>query len=497
MKKHLKKLICIFSILAMLSTMVVAPAAFAAGGTGSISLSNTSGEAGANVELQLTFTADVPVYYLDVVLEYDKTNLELIEFSSENLPAFISLAYSVNGTPEIGILVDDWTSPILAANETGTATVVFKIKEGADPDVYAVSFLNFYQYIFIGNYGLAEFNSEDPVATAFTGGTITVGSAANPITIADNITNGSIQTDPTEAAEDAQVTVTVTPDEDYELDTLTYKTEAGEPVDIVANEGIYSFNMPAEAVEVSATFKQITYAITTEAPENGQLAIDGASTAARGDTVTVTVTPNTNYQLKAGTLGYYATGSEPTLIPIEGNSFEMPAYAVTVTGIFELSDEYIAAQDEAQALTEAKSDLTTAIASSTTHTSAYTVSADGVGIPAGTKWITQAALDTYSAKIAAAEADVVADLFYLHGTVAFKGEINFPLEEGRLGEQEDHKQNHHNGVLQKPYKGIGQGKGDVPDSGPDPQLGKEVFNKTQVFIIGKIKKTGDPHIDLG
>ena len=71
--------------------------------------------------------------------------------------------------------------------------------------------------------------------------------------------NGSVAADKDEAAEGDTVTLTVTPADGYELDTLTYTEEGGSPVDIKEAK---SFTMPAKAVTVAATFKAVPSQLT-------------------------------------------------------------------------------------------------------------------------------------------------------------------------------------------------------------------------------------------
>lgn len=80
------------------------------------------------------------------------------------------------------------------------------------------------------------------------------------ITIAEGLTNGSVEATPATAAEGETVKLTITPADGYELDELTVMN--GETPVTVA-EG-YTFEMPASAVTVSATFKEI--AIEPEIP---------------------------------------------------------------------------------------------------------------------------------------------------------------------------------------------------------------------------------------
>ncbi|WFE83342.1 GLUG motif-containing protein [Parabacteroides chongii] len=72
------------------------------------------------------------------------------------------------------------------------------------------------------------------------------------ITIDAGITNGTVKTDKTIASKGEIVTLTVTPDEDYELETLNV---TGTNVSGSGNER--TFEMPGEAVTVTATFKEV------------------------------------------------------------------------------------------------------------------------------------------------------------------------------------------------------------------------------------------------
>ena len=77
-----------------------------------------------------------------------------------------------------------------------------------------------------------------------------------------------------------------------------------------------------------------SYAVSSDTLANGTVGTD-KSTAKAGDTVAITVTPKTGYQLKADSLKAYKTGDETTTVAITGNTFVMPAYAVTVSAELE------------------------------------------------------------------------------------------------------------------------------------------------------------------
>ena len=82
------------------------------------------------------------------------------------------------------------------------------------------------------------------------------GGGGDSTTYAVNITtptHGSVTTNKATAAANQSVTLTVTPDSGYELDTLTVD---GANVTASVSGGTYTFTMPAHAVAVSATFKE-------------------------------------------------------------------------------------------------------------------------------------------------------------------------------------------------------------------------------------------------
>ena len=80
------------------------------------------------------------------------------------------------------------------------------------------------------------------------------------------------------------------------------------------------------------------YKITTGTIENGTITIDPNQTLYQeGTAITVKANPNSDYQLKAGSLQYsYVENGETKTMSIENGSFTMPAADVTITAQFEL-----------------------------------------------------------------------------------------------------------------------------------------------------------------
>ena len=74
-----------------------------------------------------------------------------------------------------------------------------------------------------------------------------------PITLKDS-KNGSASSSHKSASSGTTVTITVTPDKGYTLETLTVTDKNGKEVKLTEKNGKYTFTMPASKVEINATF---------------------------------------------------------------------------------------------------------------------------------------------------------------------------------------------------------------------------------------------------
>ena len=122
---------------------------------------------------------------------------------------------------------------ILVANEiSGTVTVAQIEKTAADKD-------------------------DDDDDSGSSGGSSSGGGAVSvsyAIAVEDSI-NGTVITDRTRASYGSTVTLTVTPDTGYTLETLTVTTASGKEVELTnKGDGKYTFKMPGSKVAVKATF---------------------------------------------------------------------------------------------------------------------------------------------------------------------------------------------------------------------------------------------------
>lgn len=143
------------------------------------------------------------------------------------------------------------TIKLLADNQTATVakTVTFKvdkdgknciIKDGygktVEPDANGVYTITFYGYPDDG------------------GSTTTPTSYGITVSTAEN---GTVKSSNSSAAKDATVTITVTPNEGYVLDTLTVTDKDNNTVALTkVSDTQYTFKMPASVVTVKATFKK-------------------------------------------------------------------------------------------------------------------------------------------------------------------------------------------------------------------------------------------------
>lgn len=102
------------------------------------------------------------------------------------------------------------------------------------------------------------------------------------ISIASDITHGSVAASATSARAGSTVTLTVTPDTDYILDRLTVKTAGGQDVELttVTENEEYTIVMPASNVTVSAKFK------STVTPTSGWVKTD-ISQLSPGDEIVI------------------------------------------------------------------------------------------------------------------------------------------------------------------------------------------------------------------
>ena len=143
--------------------------------------------------------------------------------------------------------------------------------------------------------------------------------------------HGTAVADKTAAQAGETVTVTIAPDEGYELDTVT-----GTPGTWNLSGNIGTFTMPAEAVALRVTFKEQhvpeEHRIHTIVTGEGTVTV--AERATEGDTVTVTLMPAENYALRTLKVDGRDVTSAGVLSALS-YSFVMPGYDITIEAVFD------------------------------------------------------------------------------------------------------------------------------------------------------------------
>ena len=145
------------------------------------------------------------------------------------------------------------------------------------------------------------------------------------------VENGSISANPTTAYKNETVSLSATPASGYFFSAWDVRDASNNPITVTDNQ----FTMPDSDVTVGATFVS-GCTVTVAEVEHGTVT---ASTTggAPGTTVTLTATPETDYYLSTWLV--FKTGDVNTTVTVTNNQFTLPAYDVTVVGIFKMTQE--------------------------------------------------------------------------------------------------------------------------------------------------------------
>ena len=107
-------------------------------------------------------------------------------------------------------------------------------------------------------------NGTDESDPSYTGGSSSGGgssssSSKNDVTVDSKAENGKITIDKNSASKGSTVTITVTPDEGYEIDEIKVTDESGNEIKVTdKGNGKYTFTMPATDADIKADFKAIS-----------------------------------------------------------------------------------------------------------------------------------------------------------------------------------------------------------------------------------------------
>lgn len=213
----------------------------------------------------------------------------------EDIENCVTLAYNLYFNSELFTLKNSQNG------NTHAAMTVSNIKTDSKGDYYAINFVDttsegqtmaagtVYTFTFTAiedvteaqtaSFELVFKNCYDPTyapieAAAGAAVSVTVAPPASTyaVNIDEAIENGTVTADLTIAAEGTEVTLTVTPVDGYELESLTVMN--GE-TEVAVNDN--KFTMPAGDVTITATFKLVesepTYAVTITAPKDSTVSV--------------------------------------------------------------------------------------------------------------------------------------------------------------------------------------------------------------------------------
>ncbi len=144
------------------------------------------------------------------------------------------------------------------------------------------------------------------------------------VEVKTDLEGGSVTANSLKAKEGDEITLTITPDTGYELAKIEVKNADNQTITLDGDK----FTMPASAVTVTAIFKKTDYTITINPSENGE--VSAVATANYGDEITLTITPDTGYELAK----IEVKNADNQTITLDGDKFTMPASAVTVSAEF-------------------------------------------------------------------------------------------------------------------------------------------------------------------
>ena len=106
-----------------------------------------------------------------------------------------------------------------------------------------------------GDAGSAKATPKEPQAPSGGGGSSVT---RYDVSAPDQVANGKLTVSPSRAARGSTVTITVTPDEGYELDTLTVTDGDGDAITLNdKGNGKFTFTMPRDDVEIDVSFRPV------------------------------------------------------------------------------------------------------------------------------------------------------------------------------------------------------------------------------------------------
>ena len=279
--------------------------------------------------VKLTITSD-PDFILDkVAITQGKTQ---VDFNAED-STFIMPADSVEISATFKKI--DYTI-LVKESENGTVTSsddIAQIDDIVKLNITSAVGYTLDEITISQNGDKVAFNAEDSTFV-MSAGNVEISATFKKIDysiLAHESENGTVTTNATAQMDDV-VKLTITPAIGYTLDEIII-TQNGDKVAFNAEDS--TFVMSVGNVEISATFKKIDYNITIAEAENGSV-VSNKATAQIGDTVKLTITPDSDFDLDKLVI---TQGETQVNFNAEDSTFVMPAGDVTITATFKQSTD--------------------------------------------------------------------------------------------------------------------------------------------------------------
>lgn len=249
--------------------------------------------------------------------------------------------YDLNGNPDeygsdgsVGITEgsgeNQYVITATPSPDYGLTTIIVKVQtETEDPK----------EVLNINHNSSAEYTGTFEAAN---GSTVSVYARFLPmynVNINLGIQNGTVEPNVYKAFEGGTVTLTVSPDTDYSVGSVSVNTTEGVSVDVTESGRSWSFTVPASAVAVGATFvptpAPTPYNIAVQTNINGGKINYSSSSALAGSTVNFTVTPYTDFAINEVCYVCETTNQKKVLTGNNGSySFEMPSDNIRLEASF-------------------------------------------------------------------------------------------------------------------------------------------------------------------
>ena len=142
---------------------------------------------------------------------------------------------------------------------------------------------------------------------------------------------------PAQAYANSTVSLTATPETGYCLSSWNVRDASNNSITVTNNQ----FTMPESNVTVTATFVQ-GMAVTLASVSHGTISADPLY-ALQGTTINLTATPDESYTFDGWVV--YKTGDTNTTVTVNGDSFTMPNYPVTVSAHFSVGPTELTVYD--------------------------------------------------------------------------------------------------------------------------------------------------------